>query len=156
MSWKIRPAKAEDYHAVARVQQQVAQLHHNWRPDVYCPAKQYDKTRYEELLVNPDTPIFVAEQDGQVQGYAMLRVITPQNPVMVQRSYAHVEDLCVDETCRKQGVGEALMRAVEDFARQRKLDAIELGVWECNKAARKFYERLGYTTQRRGLEIKIS
>ncbi|MCL2446487.1 MAG: GNAT family N-acetyltransferase [Oscillospiraceae bacterium] len=174
MSLTIRLARAEDYEDVARLQRQVAQLHHDWRPDIYRPAQKYDQTRYEELLANPDTPILVAEKgekdmfcsdlertqrsDGappQVAGYVLLRVITPQNPVQVQRSFMHIDDLCVDETCRRQGVGEALMCAVMELARERELDAVELGVWECNEAARAFYKQLGFVVKTRSMEMKL-
>jgi len=151
----IRPARADDYPAIARMLRQIAQLHHDWRPDVYRPAQKLDQKRFKSLLKDKNTPILVAEMDGGVIGYAMLRIITPQNPVQVPRNYLWVEDLCVDENARKQGVGKALMTAAAELARERGLSAIELNVWECNEVARAFYGRLGYTTQRRGLEMKL-
>jgi GNAT superfamily N-acetyltransferase len=41
------------------------------------------------------------------------------------------------------------MHGVEGWARDRKVDQIELTVWEFNEEARKFYESLGFTTSYR-------
>jgi len=98
----------------------------------------------------------VAENaQGEVLGYVMLRVITPQNPVMQPRSFLWVDDLCVDQAARGQGIGEVLMHSAAELARARGLNKIELNVWECNEGAMRFYERLGYTAQKRGMEIAL-
>jgi len=156
MELTIRSAITNDYEAVARLLRQIAQLHHQWRPDVYRPAQKYDQMQYEAMLGNADAPILVAENaQGEVLGYVMLRVITPQNPVMQPRSFLWVDDLCVDQAARGQGIGEVLMHSAAELARARGLNKIELNVWECNEGAMRFYERLGYTAQKRGMEIAL-
>ena len=56
----------------------------------------------------------------------------------------HVRDLGVIEDARKTGVGSALMRAGEAWARQRGLPVLSLDVWATNERARAFYETMGY------------
>ena len=159
MEITIRPARKEDHAAVERLLRQVAQLHAELRPDVFRPAGQkYDTTRYYGLLNGPDTPILVA-QDGQgkVLGYAMLEIkaVFKDHPVMLPRTYLYVDDLCVDENMRGQGVGSLLMEGVRELAKSRGIEKIELNVWECNEGAMRFYERLGFATQRRTLEFNV-
>ena len=59
----------------------------------------------------------------------------------------HVRDLGVIEDARKRGVGSALMRAGEAWARERGLPVLSLDVWATNERARAFYEALGYTPE---------
>jgi len=65
------------------------------------------------------------------------------------RVFAYIEEVVVSADHRRLGVGKALMHRVEEWARDRKVDQIELIVWEFNEEARKFYESLGYTTSYR-------
>ena len=56
----------------------------------------------------------------------------------------HVADLAVTVDARRIGVGTALMRAGEAWARDRGLPALSLDVWSTNERALTFYLRLGY------------
>ena len=153
-----RPAQPGDYPTISRLLLQIAQLHHELRPDVFRPASQkYDKKQYDALLDNPDAPILVAENArGEVLGYVMCMVKQWQgHPVIWDRRVLHIDDLCVDEAMRGQGIGERLMEGVFALARARGITQIELNVWECNEGARRFYERMGFATQKRGLELQL-
>jgi len=153
----IRPARPEDYPAISRLLIQIATLHHELRPDLYCAVRKYDQVQYEAALENASTPILVViNTQGDVLGYAMCEVKQLCGiPQMVDHDYLWLDDLCVDESARGQGVGELLMKAVTDLAHELGLNKISLNVVEANEGARRFYERLGYTTQRRGMEIKL-
>jgi len=158
MSITVRPAKKQDHPAVERLLRQIAQLHADLRPDVFRPASQkYDTKRYCGLLRDPDTPVLIAQNEqGEVLGYAMLQVKSVDgHPVLLSRRFLYIDDLCVDEAMRGQGIGAALMEAVRALARERGIEKLELNVWECNEGAVKFYERLGFRTQRRVLELNI-
>ena len=159
MDITVRPAKKEDHPAVERLLRQIAQLHADLRPDIFRPAsRKYDTERYCGLLQNPDTPILVAQNEqGEVLGYAMLQVkaIDDGHPVLLPRTFLYIDDLCVEESLRGAGIGAALVQAVRALAHERGIEKIELNVWECNEGAMRFYERLGFATQRRGLELNI-
>lgn len=59
----------------------------------------------------------------------------------------HVADLGVIEDARRMGVGSALMRAGEAWARERGLPVLSLDLWATNERARAFYETLGYSAE---------
>ncbi|NER47367.1 MAG: GNAT family N-acetyltransferase [Symploca sp. SIO1A3] len=61
--------------------------------------------------------------------------------------HAHVFLLYVMPEYRRQGIGSALMRYAEDWARARGDRKIGLQVFQRNQAALLLYERLGYQTQ---------
>ena len=153
----IRPAVSTDYPAVARLLRQIARQHCELRPDVFRPAQKYDKKQYAKLLKEKDSPILVAENEaGEVLGYAMCQVKEWKgHAVVFDHRLLYLDDLCVDEACRSQGIGARLMEGVVALARERGLARIELNVWECNEAALRFYERQGFATQKRTLEIQI-
>ena len=65
----------------------------------------------------------------------------------------HLEDVCIDEECRGMGVGSLLMEYVTDWARANRFDRMDLDVWEFNEGARRFYERYGFSTQKRRLDM---
>ena len=65
----------------------------------------------------------------------------------------HLEDVCVDEACRGTGIGGALMEYVTDWAKANGCDHMDLDVWEFNEGARRFYERWGFATQKRRMDM---
>ena len=61
------------------------------------------------------------------------------------RAVATLFDIVVFERHRNQGLGTAAIDEVEEWARIRGLAAIHLAVFTHNEAARRLYERLGFT-----------
>ena len=58
-----------------------------------------------------------------------------------------LEDLFVDETARRTGLGRALVEAAVDHARARGCRRMELDVNERNTTAIAFYRGVGFTTE---------
>lgn len=104
----------------------------------------------QERLAEADAAMLVADIGGAVVGFARVKLGRPPDDARRRpRVFAYVEEVVVSSDHRRLGVGKALMRRVEAWARERKVDPIELTVWEFNEEARKFYESLGYTTSYR-------
>jgi ribosomal protein S18 acetylase RimI-like enzyme len=61
--------------------------------------------------------------------------------------HAHIFLLYVMPEHRRRGVGSALMRHAEDWARARGDRQIGLQVFQSNRPALNLYHRLGYQTQ---------
>lgn len=91
----------------------------------------------------------LAEQDGAVVGLAqavMRRPSDPPYPTLVidhERVTVTLEDIVVAAGSRGSGIGEALVRHVEDWGRARGATALRLHS-DADGPARRFYERLGY------------
>ncbi len=68
----------------------------------------------------------------------------------------HVADLAVTEDARRMGVGTALMKAGESWARDRGLPLLSLDVWSTNDRALSFYHRLGYSAESCRLIKRVS
>jgi len=94
-------------------------------------------------LLDPETTVFLAEREGDVVGYVMLR--EGRTPSIVPASDAlEIARLYARRRAVGTGVGAALMqRALAEAARRGK-DAVWLGVWERNERAIRFYEAWGF------------
>jgi ribosomal protein S18 acetylase RimI-like enzyme len=91
------------------------------------------------IVGGPDTDLFVARVDGRIVGIltlAMYRIPTGNR--------AWIEDVIVDESAARQGIGEALSRAAIDEARRRGAKDVRLTSRPKREAANRLYRRIGF------------
>jgi ribosomal protein S18 acetylase RimI-like enzyme len=94
-------------------------------------------------LADPKNSFLIAEIEGELAGYSKLVFdniepgITAEKPVELARLYSHQKFL-------GQGVGQTLMDACIERARDAGCDVMWLGVWEYNPRAQAFYEKYGF------------
>ena len=151
--------KAESRHipGMLRLLGQVGQVHHEIRPDIFRDgALKYDEAALEELLRDEKRPIFIGEEGSEVLGYCFCVVKDYRGSgVQTDRVELYIDDLCVEETLRGQGVAKALYAAVLDYAKTLSCDAVTLNVWCGNDGAMKFYEKAGLKPQKIGMEYLL-
>ena len=158
MEIKIRKAEPKDAPKIAEMLIGIGELHHNGRPDIYKDNLQkYNENDILQILKDENAPIFVAaDENDAVAGYAFCQIKTVEDSkALVGRKFLYIDDFCVDEKYRKMHIGQTLMSAVTEETRKMGIDTIELNVWEFNESAIKFYEKCGFTTQKREMEIKL-
>ncbi|HYV13774.1 MAG TPA: GNAT family N-acetyltransferase [Pyrinomonadaceae bacterium] len=108
-------------------------------------ATSFNIARLTSELEDPASTFLIAELDGNAAGYARLHDGEPEkciegaNPVELVRLYVLREWL-------GRGVGEQLMRACLDAARQAGHETVWLGVWERNARAQAFYRKWNFRT----------
>ena len=148
---KVRRANTEDIPAILELLVQVDMVHHNGRPDLFKgPATKYDAEELKEIIANDKTPVFVCVDDnGKVLGhlFGMYKQI-PDDSVLTDIKTLYIDDICVDDAARGQGVGRMLYDFIKEFAKQQGCYNITLNVWCCNPAAMKFYENMGLVPQK--------
>ena len=142
---QIRMAKREDVPAIGRLLLQVQAVHAEGRPDLFNRgARKYRDDEVEEILKNGQTPIFVAERNGAVLGYAFCIIETPIATASLKSvKTLYIDDLCVDESARGEHIGTELYQHVTEFAREIGCQRITLNVWCLNESAMRFYEKRG-------------
>jgi GNAT superfamily N-acetyltransferase len=94
-------------------------------------------------LANPkcvEIPI-VAEVENRVVGFAGLRVVPT---VFYEEPHAELTEIFVEESFRRQGVGQALIRFAESLAQVKGAGEIMLQTNRENKGAQEFYTAMGY------------
>ena len=76
------------------------------------------------------------------------------DPVLRDRKSLYIDDLCVDEACRRQGIAKALWDYTLDYAKKEGFDAVTLNVWAGN-SAEAFYRQMGMRTQKTVMELPL-
>lgn len=149
----IRRAEERDIPALDKLLYQVCKVHSDIRPDLFQEgAKKYTDEELQRILPNDLRPVFVAERDGVVQGYAFCIHQKHSAGSMTNIKTLYIDDLCVDQEARGAHVGQALYQHVLAYAREQGCYNVTLNVWAGNDGAEGFYRRMGLSTQKTGLE----
>jgi ribosomal protein S18 acetylase RimI-like enzyme len=92
-------------------------------------------------------------EGGEVVATLQLTVI----PALARRGSlrGQIEAVRVHEDLRGHGLGEALMTWAIDEARRRGCTLIQLTSDKRREAARRFYERLGFTASHEGFKLRV-
>lgn len=104
-------------------------------------AFSFEQTKRE--LVDKNSVFFIAENEGEMIGYAKLQkhsgedCVLDKNPIELQRLY-------VEREFHGGGIAAKIMEACFEEAKRQNFQTIWLGVWEYNYRAQKFYEKLGF------------
>lgn len=154
MSVEIRRAGAQDVAGVHELLSQVLEVHAAGRPDLFrTGTRKYTDDALLGIFANDETPVFVAVEGPEVLGHAfcVLEDHTAENNWQDVKTL-YIDDICVSEKSRGRHVGTALYRHVIDYARGLGCHDVTLNVWSCNPGARAFYEAMGMTPYKVGME----
>ena len=152
---EIRFAEPKDVTGILALLRQVGRVHHEGRPDIFrSNAQKYGASQVLAMLESGATPIFVAVEAGKVLGYGFCMFKKYElDPVIADHTELYIDDLCVDENHRKEGIGKAIYEEILRYAKMRRCYNVTLNVWSCNPGALKFYESLGMKPQKIGMEV---
>ena len=153
----IRFATEGDIPRLGDLLRQVCLVHHNGRPDIFNVGRKYTDEELVELLKDTTRPILVAVDDTDTAiGYCFCVYQQPAvGGALKPNKTLYIDDLCVDETVRGQGIGRKLYAAAVEMAREQGCYNVTLNVWSCNPTALRFYESLGMKPQKIGMEIVL-
>jgi ribosomal protein S18 acetylase RimI-like enzyme len=154
---EIRRAEVRDIPGMIALLQQVGDVHHTIRPDIFrAGAQKYNETALEELLKDEAMPIFIADDGGCVAGYCFCQIRAyAGSSVLTDRKELYIDDLCVDENRRGQHIGRILYDHATHFAKEIGCEFLTLNVWCGNDNAMKFYEKAGMTPRSITMEKKL-
>ncbi|MCH5262333.1 MAG: GNAT family N-acetyltransferase [Lachnospiraceae bacterium] len=93
----------------------------------------YDPTVY---IDNPDKAIYLAYLNEECIGQIVLRRDWNQ--------YAFIEDICVAQAFRGEGVGTALIQKATEWAKKSGLNGLALETQDNNLSACRFYTKCGF------------
>ncbi|GGE31756.1 GNAT family N-acetyltransferase [Streptococcus himalayensis] len=145
----IREAKVTDIPIMLNLLEQILQVHHAVRPDLFQKTgRKFQEQDLLEMLENPNHLIFVYEDEqGEVLGHLFCQLKKADSKVLVPVQTLFIEDLCVAEHARGQKIGQKLYQFAEELARENGCYNLTLSVWNDNGGALRFYEQLGLTSQ---------
>lgn len=143
----VRPAGSEDVQAVLELWGALYREHRASAPEVIGelagPGATVDLML--DLFRGGDRVLLVAERDGRVLGVVQATIVSaPEHPLLKPRTYAIINDVDVVPESRNEGVGEALVEAAEEWAKERDVHEFEAEIYTFNEGAASFYHELGY------------
>ena len=151
---KIRHAVENDIPGISRLLYQVHKVHSDVRPDLFRPGgKKYTEDELKAIINDDKRPVFVAESDNGVIGYAFCihrQILNDTSLTDVRTLY--IDDLCVDQQARGRHIGESLFEYVKQQAKEQGCYEVTLNVWAGNTSAEHFYEKMGMKTKERQME----
>lgn len=146
MALQIRKATARDLPKIALLAGKLVRQHLAFDAKRFLfienPESGYEWWFGKELL-NKKALILCAKLDGKVVGYAYAR-LEPKDWNALLDAHAALHDILVDESARRQGIGQKLLQKVLDEMRARGAPRVVLHSAVQNKAAHKLFESLGF------------
>ncbi len=139
---KIIKATINDIDQIEKLLYQVHKVHSDARADLFIAGKKkYNKEELIKIINNENTPIFVYKKENIILGYAFIIYKIENADSLVKIKTMYVDDFCVDENYKHQGIGTKLFDFLKDEAKKQNCYNITLNVYSFNKAAKAFYEK---------------
>ncbi len=137
----IRDAQEADLAAMARLLLIVHQLHVDAEPKTYRPISHEIATEFlRKRRSEAGTHLRLAETESNLMGYCCAVIRPPSElPLLQSRKVLYVNEVVVDPTSRRKGVGHALMDDLKQLAGREHVEELELDVSEFNTEARQFF-----------------
>lgn len=158
-SMKERRATIGDYDQICFLLDEVDKLHRDALPQIYRkPIGPVRSREYlEKELAKDDTTIFIAQEEDLLLGLVHLTVRSSDSfPLNVPRKFGYIHTLVVREDFQRLGIGQKLLEKACEWLKEKGVEGnVELNVWEFNKGAIKFYEKLGFDTIQRRMSKNL-
>lgn len=143
----VRRATPSDLRRIGRLGALLVEEHHDFDPRRFLAASRRTPADYASFLgtqlEDPDVAVLVAEDKGDVIGYAYAAV--EGYDYMALRGPAGVlHDVIVDPEHRGRGVGRLLLEAALEFLRLRAAPRVVLSTAERNEAAQRLFAGMGF------------
>ena len=118
---RVRRAEERDIPRILELLMQVNMVHHLGRPDLFNgPATKYTEEELRDLLKDETRPVFVGVGEDDVpkgHGFCIFQQHLGDN-ILTDIRTLYIDDICVDEKCRRQGVAESIYEAILAFAKE--------------------------------------
>jgi GNAT superfamily N-acetyltransferase len=136
----IHPAREDDLPAVAAL---AAEARDDSPTGAQLGAQETDRLlEHLSVLLSAGGHVLVAEQDGQVVGVVLGRVVAAY--LFAQHASLYLDMLFVAPRARRHGVGHALLRAAADLAAEHECHDIYSAPVPGNRGVQRFLARLGF------------
>jgi ribosomal-protein-alanine acetyltransferase len=121
---KFRQMTVEDIPAVMEIERE-------------CFLSSWSLEGYKSELLRDDSKAVIAENNGEIAGFIVTRLITSANE-------GEILNIAVRVQFRNQGIGKLLLKAINDFFKSNKIKSVWLEVRKTNFTAQDFYRKNGF------------
>ena len=151
MTVKIRPAEIADQHELATMRELL------W-PDASLEEhrREVDSILRSGKYGTLPMTVLVAHTDGVLTGFLEAGLRSHADGCDTAHPVGFVEGWFVHETFRKQGIGAALMRSAEDWARKQGCREIASDTWIDDERSQLTHQALGFEVVDRCVHFRKS
>jgi ribosomal protein S18 acetylase RimI-like enzyme len=144
---QIRPAQPEDAPVLAEFGARtfgIAFGPSNTEQDLHdYLASHYGTDIQAKEIIDPDIPTLIAEEEGELIGYAQLR-LKSSHPSLYSSSPVELWRIYIESDRKGSGLAHLLMDSVKSEALAHGGDVLWLSVWKENPRAIAFYKKEGF------------
>ena len=133
MEYTLRRAEPRDKERIEALF--IEMLRSIYHKDIYDG---YEEGYLDGFFNSSDKCIYVAEINGTVEGYISIEIHRED------KGFVYLDDFSVSEEYRGKGIGTALIKKAEHFAKENRIYTVVLHVESANNGAFKLYNKLGY------------
>src|SRR5919202_139463 len=143
----VRRATPADLQRIGRLGALLVEEHHGFDPQRFLAARPGTPEGYASFistqLEDPDKAVLVADDNGDVIGYAYAAV-EGYDYMALRGPAGVVHDILVDAEYRGRGVGRQLLDAALAFLKSRGAPRVVLTTAEGNERAQRLFARAGF------------
>lgn len=152
----VRPANEGDLPAILQLYRVLDEEMVDLQPEFFCVAPR-PEAYIRQSIAAADADYLLAERAGETVGFALVAYAgwTPEFSCVLPHRYASLCDLVVAREARRQGIGSTLLGAAKRWARDRRLEYLELNVLAQNTAAIDLYEAHDFVEATRTLRCML-
>lgn len=96
----------------------------------------------DEIMANPDSMIFIAEEEGKTVGY--IEGFIRKRTTHLLQTVGHIGYLYVEKLYRNRGVGTSLVKAICSHFKECEVEQVNLRYVISNEEAEQFWTGLGF------------
>ncbi len=104
----------------------------------------WEERWHEYLGPSDERLLLLAERDGVAVAYVNACIRESSAGLFTDERYGWIDDAFVTSSERKQGLGKALLRRVEEWCRERDVSELRLNVVAANEIGLRFWEAIGF------------
>jgi ribosomal protein S18 acetylase RimI-like enzyme len=145
----IREASINDYEALLQLYSHLDSNHNDAHPEQFRPANKIKRpvTYFEKLLSDESIKLLVACFNNQIVGFTHAELREMNHPVLYSYLYGHISDVVVKPKFKRNGIGDSLFNAVEQWLKEKGAREISLTVFSFNSEAISFYSSNGFISR---------
>lgn len=125
-----------------------------YQPEHFVIGERTDEF-FQSIFDADNQDILVADIDGVAVGFVHVMILQQKKVSCLKpQSVVYMQDLCVSEDKRNNGIGAKLVRAAKNYGKEHGVDFIRTQVFPGNVDGMRFYERNGFCEMMKTIECQ--
>lgn len=142
----LKTANLDDVDEIYNLNTELFVVLNELKGDIYNPVA-FPKEFITSMINSNDADYIIIQEDDKIIGYALIEErVSPYKEYesFAEDHYAFIYELVILPEYRTKGYGRQIINYARKWAKDRKLNSIELNVLSNNYSARAFYENNGF------------